>query len=366
MGILYLASTPLHSFFTLGLVDGRYRDEGRHCFALVDLAPGARDYIADALEADPAQRVAVKRFAALSASPRRALADVSALAAQERPSVIAVGNDHRLEFYAAARGCPTARRVYIDDGLYSYLPRLDAQPAWREQLSNWRRSLKYGLPVERPGKVGGSRAVQEAIVLLPQQVHGGLAGKPVHAYERGWFAGDWVRGICMAAAHAAGFDARRCADIRLLLLLPHPSFLRADAALRQRFEQLAQATAAQGGQVAVKSHPNAGGTPVHEQLALPRDATIDVPARLPVEVLAPLLSGAGTQVVGTLTTALLSLVLLGPALGVRSIAPRLAGASARGYGDRAQRIYESVGILPLDAAHPDLIPSPVPEGHAHP
>lgn len=362
-GTLYLAATPLHSFLTLGLVAGPFRARGPHVFALIDQAPGARDYVADALEADPARRVEVRRFAAIGslANPRDGLAAVRALAAERRPSTIAVGNDHRLEFYAAVQGCPDARRTYLDDGLYSYLPRPDTKAGWREALSNWRRRLKYGVPAERPGMTGGSRAVQDAYVLLPSQVHAGLAGKPVLAYERAWFADPWVQAICRGAAVAAGFDAARCAEIRLLLLLPHPSFLRAAPALRERFEALAADTAARGGRVAAKSHPNAGGTPVHAQLRLPEDAAIDVPARLPVEVLAPLLPAAGTLVVGTLTTALLSLVRLGPALTVRSIAPRLPGAG-RGYGERAQAIYDAVGIRPLDDSDgpADAAPAPGP------
>ena len=41
---------------------------------------------------------------------------------------------------------------------------------WRRALDVTRRRLKYGLPVERPPMIGGSSAVQEAYVLLPQQV----------------------------------------------------------------------------------------------------------------------------------------------------------------------------------------------------
>ena len=362
MSILFLASTPLHTFFALGLMRGPYRDRA-HTLAMIDQPPGVRDYIADALQADPEQAVAVVRFPALrSGVPARSLlAQVSSFAARLAPSTIAVGNDHRLEFHAAVRGCPSARRTYIDDGLYSYLPHPDAKPAWRERLSNWRRGVKYGLTVERPRWVGGSSAVQDAYVLLPPQVHPGLAGKPVQALQRAWFADPWVAAICASAAALAGVDAQRCASIRLLVLLPHPGFLRAEPALARRIEALVHARLGRGEAVALKSHPNAGGVPAGEQLRVPADRIVELPARLPVEVLAPLLPAGDTLIVGTLTTALLTLVLLGRGARVRS----LVSQTSRGYNQRAMAIYASVGIRPLEdetATANDVASRPADEG----
>jgi hypothetical protein len=352
--VLFLASTPLHTFFALGLMHGPYAGQP-HTLALVDQPPGARDYLAEALEAGGVPSPTVRRFAALRAAPqppRRLLGEISALAAALEPGTIAVGNDHRLEFYAALRGWPAARRTYIDDGLYSYVPREDAKPAWREALSNWRRGLKYGLRVERPSMVGGSRAVQDAYVLLPGRVHAGLAHKPVRAFEPDWFARPQVQDVCVRAAHLAGFDARRVAGIGLLLLLPHPRFLKSDPALARRVQRLATVHAARGETVAVKSHPDADRLPLAEQLGVLPGDVVELPARLPVEVLVPLLSG--TLVLGSLTTALLTLQRLGRDLRVRSLeaaeVPAATGDAAGGsFRARAGEIYRAVGIRPLKA-----------------
>jgi len=347
MTTLFLASTPLHVFFSLGLMRGPFKGQA-HTLVLIDQRPAERDYIAEALEARSTSKVSVVRFPALlSVGPaRRLLREISDFTAALAPSTLAIGNDRRTEFYAAVRGCPGARRTYIDDGLYSYLPRQDAQPVWRQNLSSWRRRLKYGLHVERPSEIGGSQAVQDAYVLLPEQVHSGLKGKPVQPLRPEWFADAWVREVCMTAAVVAGFDAARCEAIRLLLLLPHPRFLQAYPDLRQRIEALARTHAERGDVVALKAHPAGGGIPLHRQLSVPAEGVVEVPARLPVEVLVPLLSGA--LVVGTLTTALLSMVSLGDRVTVRSVLPQSARGAGRRYNDRAFAVYESVGIRPID------------------
>ncbi|MEK8029271.1 hypothetical protein AACH06_00440 [Ideonella sp. DXS29W] len=343
-GTLFLASTPLHTFLALGLMAGPLSDRPRRLW-LIDQPAGARDCLGDAVEASPSLAVQVQRFAALRGTgPARAeLRRISALVAKASPETLAVGMDHRLEFHAAVRGCPQAKRVYIDDGLYSYLPHQHAVPAWQERLSNWRRGWKYGLPVERPSLVGGSRAVQSAYVLLPDRVHAGLAGKPVQAYRPEWFAGDEVRRVCVAAAGLAGLDAAHCADWRLLLLLPHPRFLAADRALRQQLAALVRRAGADG-PVALKSHPNATAS-AHDQLGLPAHAAAEVPPRLPAEVLVPLLRQ--TRVVGSLTTALLSLSLLGRGLQVYRLP---SPASTSGFEAGAQRVYDAAGVRVFDPA----------------
>lgn len=346
-GALFLASTPLHTFFALGLMAGPFR-AGPNRLWLIDQPPGARDHLGEAIEAMRSLTVEVRRFEALrgTAPARAELRQISTLAAQAAPSTIAVGMDHRLEFHAAARGCPAARRIYIDDGLYSYLPHQHAKPAWREWLSNARRSLKYGVRSERPSLVGGSQAVQGAYVLLPGQVHAGLADKPVQALEPGWFAQPVVEQVCLAAADRAGFDASRCASIGLLMLLPHPRFLNADPALKEQLAALARQHRQRGETVALKSHPNAA-QPAHEQLGLPPGVAIEVPARLPAEVLAPLLQHA--KVVGSLTTALLSLALLGHSLQVFHLAGAGAGPATGDFEAGARRVYDAAGVKALGA-----------------
>lgn len=346
---LFLASTPLHSFWSLGLMHGPFA-AWRNVLAIVDQKTTDRDFIGEVLARSPAGPVAaVRRFDELGGwrQARPILRSLMRWTAEWQPSYIAAGNDRRIEFHAAAHVAPGARRGYIEDGLFSYVGRKDMHPGRRGRLrrwlSGWRRSLMYGFPIEKPRLVGGSDAVQEGWVLLPEQVHAGLAGKTVHALRPEWYADPAVQAVCQAAAGLAEFDARTCADIRVLLLLPHESFLVEHPEIGERLEALARTAAAEGRLVAVKCHPSTRRMPI----GLPESGCVEIPRRLPIEILAPLLSDA--RVVGTLTTALISLQLLGRRLEVRSVFPPQAQANARqrAYNEQTSRIYESVGIRPF-------------------
>lgn len=347
---LFIASTPLHTFWSLGLIHGPFA-AWRNVVAVVDRTDVKSDFVAEALEASAASPVAeVKRFPALRrlSQARPVLAEYDRWVRRWNPAYIAAGNDSRTEFHAAVAAAPRATRGYLEDGLFSYVPRKNhwARPlgGLGIRITEWRRSLVYGFPVERPTMVGGSRAIQEGWVMLPDQVHAGLSGKTLHEIRPEWFASPTVHAVCMDAARRADFDTARCADIRLLLLLPHESFLQEHPDIARRIEALAHDCAARGQVVAFKCHPRTSGSPIR----VPESNCFEIPRRLPIEVLAPLLSDA--MVVGTLTTALVSLLRLGRRLEVRSIVPPRdeGGAADRAYNDLAFKIYDAVGIRPLD------------------
>lgn len=341
---LFLASTPLHTFWSLGLAHGVFRD-WRCVLAMIDQRPSDHDFIAEALGetvTSPFQRI--EHFPQIGKSPaaklRRArviLRAVSALSAELRPAYITVGNDRRAEFYAALQASPGATGAYVDDGMYSYMPmpRQSRIPGVTG-LSAWVRRGVYGLPVEQPRYVGGSRAAADAWVLLPGSVHTGLASKNVREIEADWFRQAPVQAVCTRALALAGVDAEAIRRIRLLLVLPHDAFLREQPDLRARIEQLAQAAHQRGEAIAFKRHPrSSASTPV-----LPEGDALEIPRRLPVEILAPLLSDA--LVVGTQTTALLSLKRLAANTRVATF-PQPGQAKTE-----ATRIYRAVGILPLE------------------
>lgn len=354
-GTLFLSSTPLHTFFTLGLLSGPLREGPRRLW-LINQPKDKRDFLADAIKATPSMGVQVTYFNTLEKTvrARAELRHMSSLVASIKPSAIAVGMDRRLEFHAAVRGWPKAQRIYMDDGLYSYIPHQHAVVPWKEWISNWRRSLKYGLNIEQPSLVGGSKAVQSAYVLLPEYVHAGLKNKPVQPFQPEWFAKAEVQNICITAALMAGLNATHCAEWKLLLLLPHPRFL-SDTTLR---EQLAKQVLSENnrGRVALKSHP-AAKVPAHQQLGIPAQAATEIPSRLPAEVLAPLLHN--TVVVGALSTSLLTLSLLGRNIQVYRL-PESKSMSS--FEASIIRIYDGAGVKVLDESA--LILTPVSQ-NAH-
>lgn len=346
--VVYVTSSPLHLFVALGLMCGPFRG-ARQAVAMINERPDRHDFLAEALRADPEGRVQVERFLVLNryGPARQILGAITDWVRQQAPDVLAAGNDSKLEFYAALRGAPQARVAYLDDGLYSYLPIRDSQPAWWQRFANWRRSVKYGVQVRQGQYLGGADAVHEGWVLLPQRVHPALAAKKVHRLEASWFADPWLRGLCVRAAGSAGFDAGRCRGIGLVMLVPQLDLMQRSAALRERFERVAALHAARGELIAIKRHPRATGTDFGFRLDAPQAQWLEIPPRLPVEALVPLLA-PGTRVVGALTTGLLTLALLGDRLEVRNITPPERGDDkAARFNNGAIEIYESVGIVPL-------------------
>ncbi|MBX9715931.1 MAG: hypothetical protein K2X42_04980, partial [Burkholderiaceae bacterium] len=286
MKTLFLATTPLHALISLGLMRGPYRHHENTLALINRQGQGRLDVIAAAVQCARPAGVSVVQFprcrhAGLGPG-RRLLTDISEITRQLSPSVIATGNDRRPEFYAAVRGCPTARRVYVDDGLYSYIPNYEVRETVGQGVAAVLRRLWSGIDVERPSLTGGSRAVQEGYVLLPDRVHEGLRGKPVRALQPEWFADPAIRAICEAAMAQVGLAAARCRSIGLLIILPHPRLLSAYPALRDQVEGLAARHARRGEVVALKSHPEAG-IALDRQLRLPDRHTLEIPAGLPVE-----------------------------------------------------------------------------------
>ncbi|MFT4047683.1 MAG: hypothetical protein QM661_13460 [Solimonas sp.] len=341
---LFLASTPLHSFWSLGLAHGPFRD-GRCALALIDQRDGDRDFIAEVLAARSDTPVReVRRFprigknvASKLRNARRVIGEVAELSRRLQPAHVVVGNDRRIEFYAALAGTPEAVGAYIDDGMFSYMPMFPRQtPAPLRAGNDAVRRWLYGLPAEHPPFVGGSRAAREAWVMLPELVHQGLRGKTTRGIDAAWFRDEGVRRVCADAVGLAGVDARRIGELRLLLLLPHDAFLRENPDIARQIGRLAREHAARGLPVAFKRHPRSTAT---DTGLLPAGA-LEIPRRLPVEVLAPLLNDV--LVVGTLTTALISLKYLGASTQVRSL-------SQKSVRPDAAAVYAAAGIAALDA-----------------
>lgn len=342
---LLLASTPLHSFWALGLACGPLKH--LDCsLALIDQADEARDFVAEAVEhlGHPVFS-RIERFPRIGKRPldklqgaRKVMRAVSTLSAGLRPDYILVGNDRRAEFHAALRAAPGAVGGYMDDGMFSYRP-MRATP--RSRAGSWVgdrfRHLVYGVPAEQPDSVGASAAVSEAWVMLPQSVHAGLASKKLHAMSPKWFRDPQLQSVCREAVTRAGLEAAAVQRIQLLLVLPHESLLRSHPELLQRISTLAHAAARQGRCVAFKRHPKSSSRAIG---FLPTDS-IEIPRRLPVELLAPLLSGC--TVVGGMTSALLSLRCLGTEIDVRFLPGQGAAAEA------STQVFLAAGVKPLDA-----------------
>ena len=344
-GALFLPSTPLHSFWSIGLATGPFANS-RNALALIDQRPDDVDYVVEAArevgfshiaEFHRVERVGKRPLQKLRRA-RLAVQTVRALSHRLAPGTVVVGNDRRAEFYAALCGRADTLGAYVDDGLFSYVPMSRApRSKGLSWLSRAARRLMYGVTTEQPHQVGGSQAVRGAWVLLPQQVHGGLAGKPVDRLDPAWFRAPAAREVYARAMQLAGVDAQDIAGLRLLVLLPHDRFLREQPRLFETLDREVRRRLDAGQAVAIKRHPRSSGDALPGALS----RCIEIPHRIPVEVLAPFLDN--TEIVGSLTTAMISLVKLGANVRARSLSPLQTRARSR-----EDEVYLAAGIGPLD------------------
>mgnify|MGYP001596157282 CR=1 FL=1 len=340
--VLFMASTPLHSLWALGIAAGSFPD-ARCALVLIDQRDGDRDWIAETL-ADRMSTpfVEMRRFSEIGKTPWRKLThararmrEVTAFTRQFAPDYVAVGNDRRAEFFAALAAAPQAMGAYLDDGTASYnqspVPSTSQSPVIRRVVRGF-RSWIYGVPTEQEPYLGTSQAVQEAWVAWPEQVHAGLRSKRLHAIRPEWFQLPQVQTVCAEACRRAGLDHGALEGVQLLLAMPHDSLVRRQPGIRVQLQALVDRTLGQGGRVAIKRHPRSQVMP----LTLPDTGVIEVPQRLPLEILAPLLSG--TEVVGMLTSALIYFRCLNAGVRVASLVPD-------GYSESPiLNIYRSLGV----------------------
>jgi hypothetical protein len=171
-------------------------------------------------------------------------------------------------------------------------------------------------------------------VMLPEMVHAGLAGKRLRQIESAWFKNPLVQRVCADAIARSGLDASsvaRLANTKLLIVVPHGSVLRQQPEIGRRLENLARDYVSRGLEVAYKYHPRSRA----EGLQLP-EAGMEIPSRLPVEILAPMLRG--TLVVGSLTAALIFLQKMGQDIDIQALAVNIPADNP------VLKIYRQLGI----------------------
>ena len=343
--ILFLSSAPHHTLWYLGLAVGRFHD-ARRVLVQTHWREDRHDYLMETLQADPQGLFAeLKSFPKLVSRPsdrllhgRRILDSISKYVTQVQPDLIFTANDGQLEFFAARRGAPDAAGAYVDDGWGSYRVDDNVSPAvlaWRRlmaRLSIRVRRLSFGIDNDRPRRVGGSRTVQEAWVIAPEYVHGDLAAKTLHPIESAWFYDPRVISACAEAVKRSGMDPECLDRVGLLLILPHPAFLQQHPQLHGPIERLAADSARRGELIAVKHHPRARA----DGLRLPATDCVEIPQRLPAEILAPLISD--TLVVGAMTSTLIFLPRLNSRIRVQALTPPVTA------NDPVTGIYRALGI----------------------
>ena len=230
------------------------------------------------------------------------------------PAEIVVGSDRRIEFqYLMHRFSQTGSRplgVYLDDGLYSYLwwkhSRLDLE--W--WVNNFLKKVVYGAWWDQPRTIGDSRWVDKARLLFPAMARPPLLQKRTERIAVELSCAPAMQKLASELAGLMGIEANRLSSIRKLILLPHPVHMKRRPELVQVLRhELDQSE----GLTAIKYHPRYEG---RDPLSLLSPETLLLPNNVAYEFMLPLLSDE-TEVVGDLSTVMLSTKLLRPQIRCR-------------------------------------------------
>jgi hypothetical protein len=347
--VLLLLSTPWHVFAGLGLLFGPYRHR-RVDIVLIDQPRGRESPWWPVLNTLPGVRVSQLPAVGKQAWDkllhlRSVLMRIETIVDALRPVEIVCGNDRRVEFQYAMRRCARrgapARGLYLDDGSFSYSGRICARPQHfgaLRQAVEWLGDRLALMPWrEHPRPLGTSRWVDGAWLAFPAHAHAALRNKPCEALEPAWYRGPQMLAVCAQLLAAQGFDMRLLCGIDTLVLFPHDHLLRASAALRERYARIIAQELSAGRRVAVKRHPRSLSREVGWEWA----SVLELPAALPLEVLAPQISAG--RVYSALSTVLVNLRWLRPDIEVYA----LGGASAS--SDPLSQLYPRIGVRPAPA-----------------
>ncbi len=221
-----------------------------------------------------------------------------------QPNHIYTGNDRRIEFQCAMAHSPSITRgLYIDDGTYTYLGR---KTHWFKDhlLDNLAKKLTYGNWWKQPETIGASDWISECIVAFPDSVVEQLKTKTLTQLPLNLARSEFqsLANLCLSDDPDT---IAQLETLNALALLPHNSVAQPGniAAIKQWLEQ-------KQGNNAIKHHPRIKDKSIFGQLTAP-----EIPARIPMEVMLPMLR-PDCSIIGDCSTALLTAKWLRPSLDV--------------------------------------------------
>ncbi len=312
--VIYLPSTPFNLF--LSLIDMLERKPAKARLIMIDqkaplpyldLLRNNTDFPLTSIHSLPAATGWKKTFLR-----KRQFGQLWRWVEDSRPSEIIVGSDRRIEFqYLMHRFSLTGPRpkgVYLDDGLYSYLWWKHSRLEW--WLNNLVKKMVYGVWWDQPRTIGDSRWVDKARLLFPPMARIPLLQKKPERIAVELSCAPAMQKLASQLAELMRFETNQLSSIRKLILLPHPVHMKRQPELAQVLRQELDQSE---GLTAVKYHPRYEG---RDPLNLLSPETLLLPKSVAYEFILPLLSDE-TEVVGDLSTVMLSTKLLRPQIRCR-------------------------------------------------
>lgn len=328
MRTLALVSTPLHLFHSWALT-GSSLEEQRECtVCFINQVPGRPNRYLETLqrwEACPFGELVrldtqcerrLDRVALRKAAFRR----LDEIIEGQKPERILVGNDRLIEFlyahHSATKRLGQVQTVYVDDGVYSYLPS-PAPPLPVERVVKGFHKLSYGSWYDRPSHVGSSSKIDLGVLELPEFAHRHLRTKPIEQARSNALSSDPVREFCGLLAESFGVQREAVRRLDALVLLPRARYdQQIKNGLGTRYRSLVHELREQGLHVGFKHHPREESPDPLGLGKVLEDMQV-LPPGICFEALVPLLRDP--VVVGDVSSVLLTAKWISPQLRVYSL-----------------------------------------------
>ena len=230
---------------------------------------------------------------------------------EARPVSLTVFNDReeigQVALVAAARRFPQAERLCAEDGALAYTGYTYRAHGRTTRL---RQTLRVGRGWNDVRVLGTHPLVQCFIALHPLLLRTELRGRPVRPFPDNALAAPALRSLSAALSAQAGFDAAVVGAGATVLTVSHSSYAQRNPDYRGLVEALAAHFATAPGRLFIKYHPREEAT---DYLGLCAAGNAREIARgLPVECLYLMLRDRPLNVVGGMSTTLLTAGLLMP------------------------------------------------------
>ena len=235
---------------------------------------------------------------------KKELQEIQNIVRRFKPEQVFVGSDRRIEFQCAmteAIKYKPVKGIYMEEGLFTYVCRKRSQ-RWSDRvLDSWVKRIVYPVDWKHPPTIGASDWIQEGYVLRPDDACKILKNKIVlNAINIADFSSPVFERLIQTMMTQETFDWLK-APFDVLLVLPHPSQL--DDSKRQKIDEMVKNFVQLGKLIRVKRHPRDNSE---------FDLCEELPAHLPLELLAPWLSF--NQLIASKSTASMTMKLLKPNL----------------------------------------------------
>lgn len=253
----YFASTPLHILLFTSLA--AQEPSNKHILLLIDQTETANNLYVECLKQWPeCPFTEVAIFGGQNAKGKKKVEQrkaifqsILSLVKAYQPNKLYTGSDKRLEFQYCAAQLTSAKKIYVDEGMYSYIAPSLLKQFGHTLFDTPAKKLTYGSWYSSTPYTGGSKWIDEVLAIFPEQLHAQLQKKATMPFPISLLNQPSVKDFSNQLFKKLNYDPAGLNECKAIFSLPHESLLPEPKAWIDLFGELDHAQIP----FAVKYHP---------------------------------------------------------------------------------------------------------------